>query len=259
MYSHIESASIRIKHNDLDHVHLMSEPYVINLTSIRHRRSEIQPFSSFFLVQSGMSEFNKLVGDKPLSAADESRLVFRVEIKNMRATDLKCRHRFKEKLRTRVYFDDRRFKSDKEQVGMLKISIIYRCSSFSCFHYLNFLLGGGDVTWKNVFSFEWQLSSEHTSSFILDIVKTQLEQRCLKIEVLCQHDEKTTGTPLGTSSSLLFTLFCINNINSCIGSCMVDLYTLATGPVDHNLPLQVIFHSSILTFHHICHHKCDDF
>eukprot|EP01114_Cavostelium_apophysatum_P021932 TRINITY_DN778_c0_g1_i1.p1 TRINITY_DN778_c0_g1~~TRINITY_DN778_c0_g1_i1.p1 ORF type:complete len:514 (-),score=137.89 TRINITY_DN778_c0_g1_i1:78-1619(-) len=97
-------------------------------------------------------------------------------------------------MRVRIFFDDRKFKTEKEPVG------------------------GGDVSWKSHFIYDYIQPSEHTSMVVVEFVKKQLEQKHMKIQVLCQHDEKTSGTPLG--------------------QCSVDLYTLATGPVDHNLSLQ---------------------
>lgn len=143
----------------------------------------------------GLQRVESYNPDMHISSAigDTSCVTFKVEIKNLKATDLKCRHRFKEKLRVRLFFDDRKFKTDKE------------------------LVGGGDVTWKNHFSFEWTQNADNTSSFVMDFVKNQLESKSLKIQVFCQHDERTNKQPLGT--------------------CTVDFYTMATGPVDHNLPL----------------------
>jgi len=66
------------------------------------------------------------------------------------------------------------------------------------------LVGGGDVEWPGfVWNTVWRTKDYNT-----------LESRKLKLWVVCKHDKDDP-----------------------YGSCEVDLWTLATGPSDHNLPL----------------------
>jgi len=65
--------------------------------------------------------------------------------------------------------------------------------------------GGGDVEWKN---FSWKMDD-----FLVYNIRF-LQEKTFTIDIGCKHDK-----------------------NELVGSVSVDLYTLATGPVDHNLPL----------------------
>lgn len=107
----------------------------------------------------------------------ESAGEFIVEIKNLKATDLTSRNRFKEKLKIEGEFDNFKFKTSKV------------------------LIGGGDIAWK----YNWKQNYQvHSIS--------ELEQRYLRLK-------------------------CFRSKADLYGSLQLDLWTIATGPVDHNLPL----------------------
>jgi len=81
-------------------------------------------------------------------------------------------------------------------------------------------IGGGDVVWKKFhWEHDWNLVNEHASQLTFSFVKQELLEKKLTIEV--QFTEKTKGS------------------SPTLGTCAVDLWTIATGPVNHNLPLEV--------------------
>jgi hypothetical protein len=47
----------------------------------------------------------------------DNKLVFQVEIKNLKASELKTRHRFREKVIAKLHFHDKKFKTEKQLVG----------------------------------------------------------------------------------------------------------------------------------------------
>lgn len=122
---------------------------------------------------------------------DDGVITFSICIRDLKATDLTTRHRFKEKLKVILEVDDKRFKTRKQ------------------------LVGGGDVAWKYVVRFEWQLRQPRTSD-TFEALKKELQSRFFKATLTCQHDRKKN--PLGSVS--------------------LDLLTACTGPVDHNLPIK---------------------
>jgi len=118
----------------------------------------------------------------------EHKLSFHLELMNLRATHLVPRHRFKEKLRIRIGFDNVFVKTEKRDVV------------------------GPDLSWKFHWNSEWTLVAP-TAIWTPELAKKELIKRHLFMVFCCQHNCEP------------------------LGKCSANLWTIATGPVDHNLPI----------------------
>jgi len=123
------------------------------------------------------SENSDLLKNREYGSASEE-AEFTVIIRDLKATDLQSRNRFRDKLKVILEVDGQKQKSKKQVIG-----------------------GAGDVKWKGPYKFDYKIwSFKHLGE-----------------KQLIVHVNKSSAEEIGRVA--------------------VDLWTVATGPKDHNLPI----------------------